>query len=229
MSLIPPPVSLLAISLITLSISHVVFASEPSGLDLRSDGVIGVASSGLPDLEIRFAVKDVSAGDWGRTVVQEKCIPASGREVERAETYAFKDGQTIRHTTTAKIDGPSVDVATSWTPSNPSTMGFARTDLWFPEELAQDVTVTMGGVKIYPLEEGQARRAITRSDRLVVARKSSGETLFEIDGDFLTVTPFSIADKPELGLSLNFSAVANDVACTVGEATALNWKMTFTK
>ena len=203
------------------------FSNSPLSLILRTDGIMELETQRLENLEFRFVVKDVSSGSWGPVVVEQKSAPVSGVDIERVEKYRFVDGENMGHQTVAKVSGKTVGVDSTWVNSCPYTLGFARTDLWFPEALAEDIIVTMGGVKIYPLDDGQARRAFPRTDVLVVASKSTGAVLFQVDGEFVTVTPFYILAKPEMGMSLNFSAVVNDVGCTVSEGTSLVLKLVF--
>ena len=62
---------------------------------------------------------------------------------------------------------------------------------------------------------------------MVFKRKSTGDFLFELSGDYLAVIPAMRADKPENGLTLRLATVSDDHHSTIGDVTQANWSLSF--
>ena len=201
-------------------------AAKPESLELNKIGGIVISCEGLPPLEMHTEVTDVSTGGWKHASHTGNFLPSSGNDVERVENYMFPDGTEITHTVKAKIQGSSVVMAASWAPAGPA-IGFSRVDLWLPQETAADIDITVGTTKIYPLEEGDHPRAIKNTDPMVFKRKSSGDFLFELSGDYLGIIPAFVADRPESGLTIRLATVPDDHHCTIGDVTQANWTLAF--
>jgi hypothetical protein len=224
----PPDIfsTLLAATLVVLPLEFAM-AAKPASLELEKSGTISILTDGLPNMEIRTEVTDTSTGGWKRVVPKEKFEPASGTEVTRVGTYEFPDGAQITHTVKAKIDGKSVRMATDWAPAS-GAKGFSRVDLWLPQDLLQDLVITIGEKKIFPYEAAEKPRYIKNTDSLVFKRQSTGEVLFELSGDFVSIVPpWVLPDKPELGGTLRIQNVPDDMHCTIGDATQMNWTISF--
>ena len=224
-----PPVFfpvLLAASLVVLPLDF-ANAAKPVSLELEKTGTISISADGLPNMEIRTEVLDTSTGGWKRIVAKEKVEPVSGAEVPRVGTYEFPDGSQITHTVKAKIEGKSVQVAADWTPPSESK-GFSHVDLWLPQDLLQDLTITIGEKKIFPYEAAEKPRYIKNTDNLVFKRQSTGEVLFELSGDFVNfVPPWVFPGKPELGGALRIQNIPDDMHSTIGDATQMHWSIEF--
>jgi hypothetical protein len=224
-----PPVffsALLAASLMVLPLEFAM-AAKPVSLELEKSGTISISADGLPNMEIRTEVTDTSTGGWKRVVAKEKIEPVSGAEVTRVGTYEYPDGSQITHTVKAKIDGKSVQMAADWTPPS-QAKGFSRVDLWLPQDLLQDLVITIGEKKIFPYEAAEKPRYIKNTDSLVFKRQSTGEVLFELSGDYVSIVPpWVLPDKPELGGTLRIQNVPDDMHSTIGDATQMNWTMAF--
>ncbi|MFZ4778899.1 MAG: hypothetical protein ACOYM3_26325 [Terrimicrobiaceae bacterium] len=202
-------------------------AAKPVALELTKSGNIIISSDGLSDMEMRIEVMDTSTGGWKRLFPKDKILPNAGSSIDRLGLYAFPDGSEITHTVKAKIEGQSVQVAADWTPTS-QAKGFSRVDLWLPQDIAQDVTITLGDRQIFPLAEGEKPGFIKNTDSLVFKQKSTWNVLFELTGDFAgVVPPYILADKPELGVTLRIANVPDDMHCSIGDATQLSWTMAF--
>ncbi len=207
--------------------SQMAHAAKPVSLELKKTGDIVISSQGLPDLEMRVEVKDGSKGGWGPTRLKSQFAPDSGTVIDRVGVYEFQDSSEITHTVRAKMDGQSVQMAASWTPTS-SSKGFSRVDLWLPQELADDVIVTIGEKKIFPLDAGENPRLFNNTDVVVFKRKSTGAVIFELSGDFVGITPPAIlANRPEAGVTFRISCVTNDTQSSIGDSTQMNWGITF--
>lgn len=201
-------------------------ASTPRELVLSERGEIRIETDTLPGLEIRSDVKDVSTGEWKNTRVVQKCAPAQGTAIERTETRAFLDGTEVAHTVKAAIANDTVTVAASWIP-NGTAKGFSRVDLWIPESLVEDLVLTLGDATIFPRSEGQPIRTHQNTGPVVAKRKSNGEFLFRLDGDYLSVTPAYYPENPNTGLTLRLLNVPNDTTANIGDKTDLSWSLSF--
>ena len=219
-----PPV-LLVSCLMVLSWDS-VRAAKPESLELKQNGDIIISCEGLPPLQMHTEVTDVSTGGWKQAKHSGDFLPSSGIDVERVGNYVFPDGTEIAHTVKAKIQDSSVVMAASWAPPGPA-IGFSRVDLWLPQEIAQDVVITVGLTKIFPLEEGDHPRPIKNTDPIVFKSKSTGGFLFELSGDYLGIIPAFLADKPEAGLTIRLATVPDDHHSTIGDVTQANWTMAF--
>ena len=56
-------------------------------------------------------------------------------------------------------------------------------------------------------------------------RKSNGEFLFELSGDYMSVTPAYYANNT--GLTLRLLNVPSDINAHIGDKTTLNWTLSF--
>ncbi len=205
---------------------HATRAVTPTELQLKESGEILVKTDGLPDLQIRTEVKDVSTGQWKNTSAVPKCVPSAGSSVERVQTSVFPDGSEVAHTVNAKIDGAAVNVAASWVPTgNPP--GFSRVDLWIPENLAREITVTIGDTQVFPFPEGQVIKTYETRGPMVVKRRSNDEFLLQLSGDFVSATPSYYPSIPNNGLTLRLLNVPNDTTAKIGDNTQLNWSLSF--
>lgn len=200
-------------------------AANPTGLDLKKSGDITIATDSLPDMEIRVEVKEVSHREWGKTEAKEKYQPTSGTDIERLQTYGFPDGSEIKHAVKVKIQGSEVKMSAEW--SSGSAAGFSRVDLWIPQELSEDMIVTLGDKKVFPTDEGKNLGVIKNTDTLVFKRKSSGEFLFTLSGDYFGVFMGLVRDHPEMGLTIRIGNVPLDIAATIGDATQMSWTLGF--
>ena len=209
-----------------LMVSNSVRASKPESLELNKIGDIIISCEGLPALQMHTEVTDVSTGGWKNASHKGDFLQSSGNDVERVENYVFPDGTEITHTVKAKIQGDSVAMAASWAPPGPA-IGFSRVDLWLPQEIAEDVVITVGPAKIFPIEEGDHPRPVNNTNPVVFKRKSTGDFLFELSGDYLAVIPAMRADKPENGLTLRLATVSDDHHSTIGDVTQANWSLSF--
>lgn len=220
------PAPLLAIAAL-LCWANPSYAVTPTALTLKENGEILVATDSLPELQIRTDVKEVADGQWKPTKVVAKCAPAQGPSVERIQKYLFPDGTEIDHTVTAQIAGDSVDVAASWV-ANGNSPGFSRVDLWIPDTLLNDITVTIGDQTAFPFtSENQPIKTYTTGGPVVVKRASNGEFLFKLTGNFVNVTPTFYPTQPQNGLTLRLLNVPLDTTAKIGDKTSLNWSLSF--
>lgn len=201
-------------------------ASTPRELVLSERGEIRIETDTLPGLEIRTDVRDVSTGEWKHTRVVQKCAPAQGPAIERTETRAFLDGTEVAHTVKAEIANDTVTVAASWIPSG-AAKGFSRVDLWIPDTLLDDLVLTLGDATIFPRAEAQPIRTYQNTGPVVAKRKSNGEFLFQLTGDYLSVTPAYYPENPNTGLTLRLLNVPTDNTANIGDKTELNWSLSF--
>lgn len=200
------------------------FAANPTELVIDPNGQIRIQTDNLPNLEARTAVYDVSAGEWKSTRVVAKAAEAQGAEVVRQETRGFPDGTEVPHTVKAKIADKAVEVAASWAPTG-NPQGFSRVDLWLPEDLAQDVVMTVGDKEVYSPSTEKSIVSKENTAPLVAKRKSNGEFLFELSGDYMSVTPAYYANNT--GLTLRLLNVPSDINAHIGDKTTLNWTLSF--
>ncbi len=222
--LIPP--SLAAVSILLPAVSQAA-AVQPAELTLKESGEILLTTDSLPPMQIRTEVKDVSSGEWKNTKVIQKCAPAGGTEVERTQTYVFPDGSEVTHTVDAKIAGNAVDVAASWVAPAANPPGFSRVDLWIPEDLAGEISITIGDQTVFPRAEGQTIKTYATGGPVVVKRRSNGEFLFQLTGDFMSVTPAFYPEQSAAGLTLRLLNVPADNTAKIGDNTQLKWSLSF--
>ncbi len=218
--------SMLPLSLLFAAIlsATAVFAANPLELVIDDSGQIKIQTDTLPTLEARTAVYDVSTGEWKSTRIVSKAPLAQGVEVVRQETRGYPDGTEVPHTVKAKIADKTVEVAASWAPTG-NPQGFSRVDLWLPEDLAQDVVLTVGEKEVYSPGENKVIVSCENIAPLVAKRKSNGEFLFQLNGDYMSVTPAYYANNT--GLTLRLLNVPSDVGAHIGDKTALNWTLSF--
>lgn len=202
-------------------------AVQPTELTLKENGEILLATDALPDIQIRTDVKEIADGQWKPTKVLVKCAPAQGTSVDRVQKYAFPDGTEIEHTVKAQIAGDKVDVAASWV-ANGNSPGFSRVDLWIPDDLRADITASIGDQVIFPYAaENQPIITYTSGGPVVFKRKSTGEFLFQLTGDFMSVTPAFYPSNPQAGLTFRLLNVPLDTTAKIGDKTSLNWSLSF--
>lgn len=216
--LLPAIAGLVALSILPAQ------AAAPSSLVLDDRGNIDIVNDALPGLQIRTEVKDVSTGEWKNTTVKEKVTPAQGNEVVRTERRAFLDGTEVAHTVQAAIHGKEVDVAASWVPSA-DARGFSRIDLYVPQEIVEDMVMTLGDATAFSFGDSQTIRTFANTAPLVAKRKSNGEFLFSITGDYASVTPAYYENAK--GLTVRLLNVPSDIGAQIQDKTTLNWRLSF--
>ena len=206
-------------------------AITPLSLEVgKPPGQIIVSTDSLPNMEIRADMRETSRGTWGMVPVKEMPRPSAGASVVRSAIYTFPDGSDITHTVQATIDGQTISVNAAW-PTSINAAGFSRADLWIPQELAEDIKVTMGDKKLYPLDASEKPQYAKNAGKLVFTRTSTGQILFDITGDFVNVIPNFYKDKPDKGVTFQIGNIDNAVLTTasISSATSLNWQLRFAK
>ena len=202
-------------------------ALTPTQLTLKTNGEILIATDSLPDLQIRTEVKEVADRQLKLTQIVEKCAPAQGDSVERVQKHLFSDGTELTHTVNAKIADSQVDVAASWVASSKAP-GFSRVDLWIPEQLCDDITVEIGGQTAFPYaSESSPFVTYQGSEPVVVKRRSTGEFLFRVTGDYSSVVPAFYVQQPSAGLMLRLLTVPEEIKAGIADKTAVNWSLNF--
>lgn len=199
-------------------------AATPTGLILDDRGNINITTDTLPGLQIRTEIKDVSSREWKNTTVKQKTTPAQGNEVIRTETRTFLDGTEVAHTVKASVHGKEVDVDASWVPTA-NARGFSRVDLWVPQDIVEDMVMTIGEANAFRFGDGQIIRTFANTAPLVARRKSNGEFLFSITGDYVSVTPAYYENAK--GLTVRLLNVPSDIGAQIQDKTTLNWKISF--
>lgn len=199
-------------------------AATPTSLVLDESGNINITTDSLPGLQIRTEIKDVSSREWKNTTSKQKPTPAEGSEIERTETRAFLDGTEVAHSVKASIRGEEVDVAASWVPTA-NASGFSRVDLWVPQDIVEDLVMAVGENKVFEFGDTQAIRTFANNAPLVAKRKSNGEFLFSISGDYVSVTPAYYENAK--GMTVRLLNVPSDIDAQIQDKSSLNWKISF--
>lgn len=206
----------------------VLSAVTTQTLELEASGRISITSDTFApeDLQIRTGVVSTAGKLWNFLPSTSKIVPESGDKVDRVGTYVFPDDSELSHTVEAKIVGSEVVVNASW-PTTSTAPGFSLVDLWVSGNEAGDLTIDVDGQTIFTNSRFEKQPYIKQAGEAVFKRTSTGKFLFKITGNIVSGQVVFLPDQPEQGLTFRIFNVPDGNASTIGDATTLNWTLSF--
>jgi hypothetical protein len=203
-------------------------AAKPETLEISDAyyfSLISVRTDSLGEFGIRLEVVDNSTGVWRGPAKQTKPVPAAGQEVELALTNTFSDDSVVDTKVSAKIEGNSIKVRGEW-PNDSTVQGFVRLDLWFSQEMAEDLTISANG-QVLTTNMDQTS-TIMELDDVEFRKTSTGEFLFRVTGNFFASVMF-LPDSPSQGLWLRLDNSRNPNAASISDVTEMEYTISFDK
>ncbi len=199
--------------------------ADSLSLELTATGNILIMGTKAEPLEVRQDVSETSRGSWRRAKEQPHFMQASGAEVTRNSTYNFPDGSLVDHTLTARVEGRTVFVDASWD-TDSTAPGFAKSDLWIPESVAEDLIVTIDGKECFRDME-LLGGAYSTPQEIVGTLASTGQTLFIMRGEIAKFTPILSSRQAEPWLVFRLWSLDNPKDSTISDTTKQSWSIDF--
>ena len=185
-----------------------------------------IITTDLGKIQIQSVVIETTSQPWKDLQPKTTPTPSQGTNLTRTATYVFSDGTELTYNVNAKVAETDVIVKGSWqTPK--SVKGFARVSLWVTQDISNDLTIEEGGKPVFSGSNKQLR--LTKLGQFTFRKKSTGEFLFKVTGDYVGALMFFTDKHPEWGVSLELDNVPNLSEATISAPMETNWKLSFTE
>jgi hypothetical protein len=206
--------------------NQAAMGAKPESLNISDKyffPLIAVRTNSLGDFGIRLEVAETTTKVW-KSPKQTKPSLASGEEVELAVTNTFSDYSVVNTKVTAKIEGNSVKVRGEW-PTESTVQGFVRLDLWFSQEMAEDLTIYAHG-EVLTTNMDKIISKVKQVNAIEFRKTSTGEFLFRVTGNLFASVMF-LSDRPQSGLWVRLGTTNNANSVRISDATEMEYTIEF--